>query len=105
MTSDKLYAKIQKGDYEEKSPYPQYGEVAKGNITASADREMKNIWREERHTLKLQFKKDLRRYMETGRKKFGNKRWENIWNYVWELGHSAGYDEILGCAIDLAELL
>jgi hypothetical protein len=90
MNYDILYQNIQDGAYTSKLSY----------------KEDKQAYRNDQWLLEKQFKFDLRGYVEyeVG-KPLTDKQWYPFYDFVWDIGHSAGYNEVLIYAGELIEVI
>jgi len=96
LTHDEFYDKIENEDYESKLEY----------ASRMHDVEKNRLYRKDDRRLYDEYKKDLRRYLDTELGlRLTDKQFQAVFDKVWEDGHSSGYSEVLIYAGRLIELL
>jgi hypothetical protein len=91
MSKETFQDKLNRNAYRTKLPYFSPKEDPRGN----------KEFHDANTRLELEFKKDL--FEELGIT--NNPKAEKLYNYAWDLGHSAGYHEVYSYAQDLLELI
>jgi len=110
MKYAELYQNIVRGDYDSKLPYPPYRKDKNDNYAdrerhLTADQEMKEARKNDKHQLKEAFTADLRQYIEHELGTITNDQFNAIFDKAWEDGHSSGYSEVLIYADDIIDVV